>query len=313
MTSYPLEGRQSPRFSGIKTFFRLPFTDLSADYEVALFGLPYDGAVSYRPGARFGPSRIRETSSLGRGYHWPLGLNWAKQLKVADIGDCATIPLDQDRTYKLIQEFVGKLLQNNKKIIGVGGDHSLTLPILRAMNEKYGLIRFLHFDAHLDTFPAAWGCEYHHGAFLRHAIEEKLVKPENVFQFGVRGPLADPHSLQFAIEKKININTVDDIRKEGIETFIQKLPSYEDSIPTYISFDIDCLDPSCAPGTGTPVVGGLTTYETQKILRSFKIHNLVGADVMEVSPPYDTSEITCLAAVDVMFEFLSLYTKQKQV
>lgn len=313
MTSHPLKGRQTPRFSGIKTFFRLPLAELSSDYEVALFGIPYDGAVSYRSGARFAPSRIRETSSLGRGYHWPLGLNWAKQLKAVDIGDCTIIPLDQQRTYKLIQEFVSQLLGSNKKFIGVGGDHSLTLPILRAMKKKYGPVRFLHFDAHLDTFPAAWGCEYHHGAFLRHAVKEELVKPENIFQFGIRGPLSDSQDLQFAKEHKININTVDDIRKSGIEAFVQKLPSFEDNIPTYISFDIDCLDPSCAPGTGTPVVGGLTTYETQKILRSFKIHNLVGTDLVEVSPPYDTSEITCLAAVDVMFEFLSLYTKQKQI
>ena len=168
----------------------------------------------------------------------------------------------------------------------------------------------MHFDAHLDTFPAAWDCEYHHGAFLRHAIEEKLVKPEHVFQFGIRGPLTDSEDLHFAKEHKININTVDDIRKDGLETFLQNLPSFEDNIPTYISFDIDCLDPSCAPGTGTPVIGGLTTYETQKILRSFKIHNLVGADLMEVSPVYDHSEITCLAAVDTMFELLS-YTQNK--
>ena len=136
MASGRLKGRQHPRFSGIKTFFRLPLTDLSADYEVALFGLPYDGAVSYRPGARFAPSRIRETSSLGRGYHWSLGLNWSKQLKVADIGDCAIVPLNQESTYKLVEEFIGELLQNNKKFIGVGGDHSLTLPVLRAMKKK---------------------------------------------------------------------------------------------------------------------------------------------------------------------------------
>ncbi len=313
MTSDRLKGRQSPRFSGIKTFFRLPLTDLSSDYEIALFGLPYDGAVSYRPGARFAPSRIRETSSLGRGYHWPLGINWTKQLTVADIGDCPTVPLDQERTYKLIEEFINKLLKDNKKFIGVGGDHSLTLPILRSIKKKYGPVRLLHFDAHLDTFPAAWGCEYHHGAFLRHAIEEKLIKPGHVFQFGIRGPLTDSQDLDFAAKHKININTVDDIRKNGLEAFLQKLPSYEDNIPTYISFDIDCLDPSCAPGTGTPVIGGLTTYETQKILRTLKIHNLVGADLVEVSPPYDHSDITSLAAVDTMFEFLCLYTKQKQI
>ena len=311
MKSQSLKSRISPRFSGIKTFFRLPIANISDDYDIALFGMPYDGAVSFRPGARFGPSRIREVSSLGRDFHWPLGISWTKQLKTVDIGDCHTIPLDQEQTYKHVEDFISILLSHEKGMIGVGGDHSLTLPILRAMKQKLGPVRLLHFDAHLDTYPAAWGCEYHHGAFLRHAIEEKLILPDKSFQFGIRGPLTDQTDLDFVIECKINVNTVDHIRKEGIAAFINKIPSFEDNIPTYISFDIDCLDPSYAPGTGTPVVGGLTTYEIQQILRHLKIKNLVGADVMEVSPPYDCSEITCLAAMDVMFEMLCLYARSK--
>ena len=163
----------------------------------------------------------------------------------------------------------------------------------------------------MDTYPAAWGCEYHHGAFLRHAVNENLIIPEKSFQFGIRGPLADQSDLDFVINHKINIKSVDMIRKEGVLAFVKTLPSFEDSIPTYISFDIDCLDPSYAPGTGTPVVGGLTTYETQQILRSMKINHLVGGDVMEVCPPYDCSDITCLAAVDTIFEILCLYAKAK--
>ena len=306
-----LTKRLSPTFSGVKTFFHLPLVDPFSDYEVALFGLPYDGSVSYRPGARFGPSRIREASSLGRAFHWPLGLNWIENLKVVDIGDCPNIPLSQEHTYSHIETFVSDLLNNNKKIIGVGGDHSLTLSLLRTMKSKYGPVRLLHFDAHLDICPTTWGGEYHHGALLKQAVEEKLIQPDKSFQFGVRGPLSSPADLDFVLDYNINVSTVDDVRKKGVAAFIEKLPSYQDGIPTYISFDIDCLDPSCAPGVGTPIVGGLTTYEAQQILRHFKIDCLVGADVMEVSPPYDYSEITCLAAMDTIFEILCLYTQNK--
>ena len=302
----PLSGRDFPRFSAIKTFFRLPYVDMDADYDVAIAGVPYDGSVSYRPGARFAPSQIRETSSLGRGYHWTRDINFTEKIKVADIGDCPTVPIDQAQTYERIEKFFGDVLALNKKFIAVGGDHSTTLPLLRAVHKKYNQpLNLIHFDAHLDTYPAAWGCEYHHGAFVRHAVNEGLIDPKNSLQIGIRGPLAGADDLDFVNQHGIQVTTVDDVRKEGLENFLKKLPSFEG--PTYISFDIDCLDPSCAPGTGTPVPGGLTTYETQRILRSLKIKNLVGADIVEVSPPYDHAEITALAAVDTMFELLCLY------
>ena len=164
---------------------------------------------------------------------------------------------------------------------------------------------FIHFDAHLDTYPAAWGCEYHHGSFVRHAIEEKLIDPKKTIQIGIRGPLTGKDDLDFVNKHGIQVITVDDIRIQGLEKFILQLPQFSQG-PTYLSFDIDCLDPAYAPGTGTPVVGGLTTYETQRILRALKIDQLVGADIVEVSPPYDTSEITALAAVDTLFELLCL-------
>ncbi len=301
-----LSGREFPRFSAIKTFFRLPHVDVDADYEVGIFGIPYDGAVSYRPGARFAPSAIREASSLGRGFHWERGLSFLDKLKVADIGDSPTVPIDQAQTYERVEKFVGHLLGNDKRFIAVGGDHSLTLPILRAANKKYGKLRLIHFDAHLDTYPAAWGCEFHHGAFVRHAVSENLIDPKASLQIGIRGPLAGGEDLDFVKDHGIQVTTVDDLRIGGLEAFVKSLPNFEGDTPTYLSFDIDCLDPSCAPGTGTPVVGGLTTYETQRILRSFNIGNLVGADVVEVSPPFDSSDITSLAAMDTMFELLCL-------
>lgn len=305
----PLSGREFPRFSGIKTFFRLPHVNVDADYDVALYGIPYDGGVSYRPGPRFAPSKVREVSSLGRGFHMERGFSIFDRLKFADVGDSPTVPIDQLQTYERIEAFVGELARNKKKMIGVGGDHSTTLPVLRTLRKHYGRkLGFIHFDAHLDTYPAAWGCEYHHGAFARHAVEEGLVDPEHMIQIGIRGPLAGGDDLNFIKNNKIRVFTVDHIRNGSLNDFLCSLPKFGD-IPTYMSFDVDCLDPAYAPGTGTPVIGGLTTYETQRILRSFEIQNFVGGDIVEISPPFDHSDITSLVGVDVMFEMMSLMVK----
>lgn len=300
----PVSGREFPRFSGIKTFFRLPIADMTEDFDIAIFGTPYDGGVSYRPGARFAPALVRECSSLGRGFHMSRAVSLFEQVRVADIGDCSVVPIDQAQTYAKIESFASDLIKNKKKFISIGGDHSTTLPLLRSLAKKHGPLNFIHFDAHLDTYPAAWGCEYHHGAFARHAIEEGLVNPKGMMQIGIRGPLAAGSDLDIVRKHKVKVFTVDDIRRKNIFDFVKTLPSFTG--PTYISFDIDCLDPAYAPGTGTPVPGGLTTYETQQILRALKIKNLVGADIVEVSPPYDSSQITGLAAVDTLFELMCL-------
>jgi len=305
----PLSGREYPRFSGIKTFFRLPLAQPEDAFDVALFGIPYDGGVSYRPGARFAPSRVREASSLGRGFHMARGVYLFNKLKIADVGDCQTTPLDQSQTYQKTEAFVARLLKKKKKFVAVGGDHSITLPILRALKKNLKKkMAFIHFDAHFDTYPAAWNCEFHHGSFARHAVEEGLVDPSQMIQIGIRGPLAGGEDLDFIKKHKIKVFTVDDIRKNSLQDFLGKLPEFKDT-PAYISYDVDCLDPAYAPGTGTPVVGGLTTYETQRILRALKVKNLVGADIVEVSPPYDHADITSLAGVDAMFEILHLMAK----
>lgn len=303
----PVSGREFPRFSGIKTFFRLPLAEIKDDFDIAIFGTPYDGGVSYRPGARFAPSLVRECSSLGRGFHMSRALSLFEKVRVADIGDCSVVPIDQKQTYKKIEAMGTQLIKNNKKFISIGGDHSTTLPLLRSLHKKYGKLNFIHFDAHLDTYPAAWGCEYHHGAFARHAVMEGLVDTKNMLQIGIRGPLAADSDLDFIKKHKIKVVTVDDIRRKNIFDFVKTLPAFTG--PTYISFDIDCLDPAYAPGTGTPVPGGLTTYETQQILRALKITNLVGADIVEVCPPHDVSQITGLAAVDTLFELLCLMSE----
>ncbi|MFN8792218.1 MAG: agmatinase [Bdellovibrionales bacterium] len=305
----PLSGREFPRFSQVKTFFRLPWVEGHEKFDVALFGIPFDGGVSYRPGARFAPSRVREMSSLGRGYHWSRDLSIFDRLKVADVGDCSVVPLDVPQTYKKIESFVSELLKTQKKFVAVGGDHSTTLPVLRALRKHYGQpLNLIHFDAHLDTYPAAWDFEYHHGAFARHAVTEGLVDPKRMIQIGIRGPLADRQDLQFVQDHGIRVFTMDQIREKSLNDFLAQLPAFDTGF-TYISFDVDGLDPAYAPGTGTPVPGGLTSFEAQKILRSLKIQNLVGADVVEICPAYDQSDITSLIGVDVMFECLSLMAK----
>ncbi len=305
----PLSGREFPRFSQIKTFFRLPWVDMDSDYQVALFGIPFDGGVSYRPGARFAPGSVREMSSLGRGYHWSRDMAVFEKLKVADIGDCSVVPIDLAQTYTKIESFVTQLMNLDKRFISVGGDHSTTLPILRALKKKYQQpLNFIHFDAHLDTYPAAWDCEYHHGAFARHAVTEGLVDPKNMIQIGLRGPLSGRDDLKFVQDHGIRTYTIDDIRAQSLQQFIHALPAFDQGM-TYISFDVDCLDPSVAPGTGTPVPGGMTSYEAQKILQGLKVKNLVGGDVVEICPAYDPTQITSLVGVDVMFEMMNLMAK----
>lgn len=300
----PLSGREFPRFSAIKTFFRLPHVPMTEAFDVGIVGIPFDGGVSYRPGGRFAPSQVREFSSLGRGFHWNRGLSLFEKLRIADVGDIPTNPISLAETHKSIETYVAAALKTGKRLVSVGGDHSITLPILRAQRAHWGRpLGFVHFDAHLDTYPAAWGQEYHHGSFLRHAVEEGLVDPKHVVQFGIRGPLAGSGDLEFPESKGFQIFTVDDIRSGHLNDVLAKLPMWK-GIPTYISYDVDCLDPAYAPGTGTPVPGGLTTYETQRILRALSMKPVVGGDVVEICPPYDHAGLTSLAGVDALFEIL---------
>lgn len=304
MDFLPLSGREHPRFSAIKTFFRLPHVDLSVDFDVAIQGVPFDGGLSYRPGARFAPASIRDISSLGRGYHWNYQTSIFKTLRCADIGDVPIVPISLEQSYQQIEAHTLQVLASGKRVLSVGGDHSITLPILRAYFKHYKKpLNFIHFDAHLDTYPAAWGCEYHHGSFLRHAMDEGLVNPAQTLQFGIRGPFAGADDLEFVNQRQVRVYSIDHIRAQPLPEFLKSLPAMTG--PTYISYDIDCLDPAFAPGTGTPVIGGLTTYETQSILRALKLDQVVGGDVVEVSPPYDHASITALAATDAAFEILA--------
>lgn len=308
MNYMPISGRDYPRFSSIRTFFRLPHAQPNEPFDVAILGIPFDGGVSYRPGARFAPASLRDISSLGRSFHWNHDFNVFKSIKCADIGDCKVVPISLEKTYQLIESHVTEVLSNKKRLLSIGGDHSITLPILRAYKKIYQKsLNLIHFDAHLDTYPAAWDCEYHHGSFLRHAINENLVDPSNTIQIGIRGPFAGADDLEFVTEKGVQIISNEMIKLKGVEAVASQLKKLDG--PTYISFDIDCLDPAYAPGTGTPVPGGLTTFEAQYLLRQLSGTHIIGGDVVEVSPPFDHAQITSLAGMDAAFEILCLMAK----
>lgn len=299
--------RASPRFSGIKTFFRVDhFESFSNDFknsssQTFLCGVPFDGGSTYRNGSRMAPSHIRNISSLGRGYHTQYDQNIFELLNPVDIGDLPINPLSIKKTYQMLEKSVLNLTQNKKRGLYVGGDHSITLPILRALSQVHGPLNLIHFDAHFDTYPPAYGEEFHHGTFVRHAVLEKCVR--QVFQFGIRGPFTAKEDQNFIKEHGIKVWTVEEIKK-GWAKFLQEIPEFKG--PSYISFDIDCLDPAYAPGTGTPMPAGLNSFEIQQILRHLKIENLIGADLVEVNPAYDHGDITGLLAGSILFEILNL-------
>lgn len=300
----PLSGREFPRFSQNNAFFRLPIADIGDGFDVALFGVPFDGGSSFRPGSRFAPAEVRRVSALGRAYNMNRQVNAFGALACADVGDCPTSPTSIERSHAQIEAFASAVIAAGKRTLAVGGDHSTTLPLLRAWRKALGApLALIHFDAHFDTYPPAWDCPIHHGAFLRNAVEEGLVDPKRTVQIGIRGPLAGADDLAFIHQHGLRFLTVEDIRERPFAEIAGLLQA---DGPSYLTFDVDCLDPAFAPGTGTPVPGGLTTYEAQKLLRAIKVEQLLGADVMEVSPPYDSSDITCLAAVDVLFEAICL-------
>ena len=301
--------RAYPRFSGIKTFFRLDYWDYSKKQaqnkdipsQTFLCGVPFDGGSTYRNGSRMAPSHIRNISALGRGYHTQYNQNIFEILKPVDLGDLPINPISLQKTYQMIEKNVFQLAQDQKRGIYVGGDHSITLPILRALSQVHGPLNLIHFDAHFDTYPPAYGEDFHHGTFVRHAVLEKCV--HQVFQFGIRGPFTAKEDTDFVKKHGIRVWTVEHIKKAWTQ-FLKEIPEFKG--PTYISFDIDCLDPAYAPGTGTPMPAGLNSYEVLQILRRLKIKNLVGSDLVEVNPAYDHGEITGLLASSILFELLNL-------
>lgn len=274
--------------------------------DVAVVGVPFDSGVSYRPGARFGPSHIRQSSRLLRPYNPELGVSPFADKQVVDAGDIAVNPFS-------IQEAIGEIeaaardLSQDAKLMVLGGDHTIVLPILRAMRAKHGPVAVLHFDAHLDTWDTYFGEPYTHGTPFRRASEEGLLDKEHCLHIGIRGPLYDEHDLPESADLGFATVHSSQLDELGVPATVERMKERLGDRPVYVSVDIDVLDPSHAPGTGTPEAGGMTSRELLAILRGLNGMNVVSADVVEVAPAYDHAEITGIAAAHVAYELVSVF------
>ena len=296
----------SPRFGQIATFMLLPAADSPAGLDVALLGVPYDGGVSYRTGARFGPRAVREQSSLIRPWNPVLKVHPFDRLRVADCGDVDVVPISIERTHAAIEQRIDTVLAAGARPLCVGGDHSITLPILRALARRHGRLGVVHFDAHPDTWDEYFGSKLFHGTPFRRAVEEGLIDTKRFVQVGIRGPLYGDEDFAFHAEHGIEVLRIEPIKEQGLAWATGRLARLRNG-PLYCSFDIDALDPAYAPATGTPEVGGLTSWEALSLVRSLVGTSLVGADVVEVSPPYDgPGQITSLMAANLAFELLGV-------
>lgn len=309
----PVDATKVPRFAGLGTFARLPQIDAVPDYDIAILGVPFDGGTSFRPGARFGPSAVREASRLLRpGYHVELDVIPVEMAQVVDAGDVACTPYNIGRAIEQIEEQALPLLAKDKRVIAIGGDHTIALPMLRAVNKIHGPVALLHFDAHLDTWDTYFDEPVTHGTMFRRAFEEGLLIEDKSMHVGIRGPVYDKddflrdHEFGFQI---IRSTDIDDI---GVAAAIQKVRDRLGDTPVYLSVDIDVLDPAFAPGTGTPEMGGLHSRELLRLIRGLNGINIVGADVVEVAPAYDHADITSLAAATLVFDMMGLMVNGSQ-
>jgi guanidinopropionase len=299
-----------PRYCGIPTFMRTPLaTDLN-DLDIALVGVPYDGAVEARSGARQGPRQIRDMSSMMRMIHHVTRVNPYELCRIADVGDVRFKQIfDVEASLADITGFYENLHRCGIVPLSAGGDHSITLPIMRAI-AKDRPVGLVHIDAHTDCCDEEMNSKYSHGTPFRRAIEEGLLDPKRTIQIGIRGAANSDECWEFGSKHGIRIVYIEEFNKLGVEKVIAEARRVVGDDPTYVSFDIDSIDPAFAPGTGTPEVGGLTTIEAQGIIRGLRGLNLIGADVVEVSPPFDSSGNTALIGATIMYEILCLLAEK---
>ena len=302
----PPNAAEIPRFVGPDTFARLPRLDQVDHAGVAVLGVPFDAGVSYRSGARFGPHGIRAGSKLLRPYHPALDVNPWDVHQVVDAGDVVAHPFDLVAAVGQVEAAARHLLTKADRIVTIGGDHTIALPLLRAVAAQHGPVALVHFDAHLDTWDTYFGAPYTHGTPFRRAVEEGLLDLDVSAHVGIRGPLYSAQDLIDDQKLGFAIVSTDDVARRGVDEALDRVRARVGDRPVYVSIDIDVLDPAHAPGTGTPEPGGLTTRELQMILRGLTDLNLVGGDVVEVAPAYDHAELTTIAAANVVYELLGL-------
>jgi agmatinase len=299
----PVDALAYARFTGVPTFMRLPHISDPAELDVALVGVPFDGGTTYRPGPRFGPRNIRVQSAIIRPWNPVLKVNPFEKYRVADFGDLPVNPLSIEDTFRRIESGLAPILAAGARAVCVGGDHSISLPILRAVAKKHGPVGLIQFDAHSDLWDEYFGSKYSHGTPFRRAIEEGLLLPKAVLQVGLRGQVYGEEDFDFARQHGVKWVTAEEFHREGMLLVEPLLKKFRGK-PVYVTLDIDAVDPAFAPGTGTPQVGGLTSVQILDLVRALAGLNIVGCDVVEISPPFDTGEITSLLAANLLYEFL---------
>ena len=309
VTYQPVDAAVVPRFAGVSTFMRLPLVSDAAGLDIALYGIPWDGGTTNRAGARHGPREVRSQSSLMRRVHHVSGIEPFSLARIADIGDVSVNPIDLQDGLARIESGVAAIVAAGAIPLGIGGDHLTTLPVLRAVarDRPVGLV---HFDAHSDTNDTYFGNNpYTHGTPFRRAIEEGLIDPRRTIQIGIRGSIYDPGEHDWARAQGIRVLYMEEFVSRGAIEVIAEAKRVVGTGATYVSFDIDSIDPSMAPGTGTPEIGGFSTREAQQMVRLLEGIDIVGADVVEVSPPFDVAGLTALAGATMAFELVCIIAK----
>ena len=313
MTRYePADSFVTPRFSGVRTFMRLPNVQDLENADAAIVGVPFDTGGTFRVGARFGPESIRSVSHLLRRYNPSMGVGIFEHLSVIDYGDVPVVPGYIEESYERIKEGLEPIHRAGVIPVVLGGDHSIALPELRAAAAAHGPLSLVQFDSHPDTWDAYFGQKHTHGTPFRRAVEEGLLDPSRSIQVGMRGSIYDEGDWEDAIEMGFDLVPTDTVRKLGIEETIARVRERIGDAGVYVSFDVDFVDPAFAPGTGTPEIGGFTSREAQEFVRGLAGLDIVGCDVVEVLPPYDSAQVTALLAANVAHEFLSLFALRRR-
>lgn len=312
-TSYPdlADPQAQPRFSGIATFFRTPYTQDLTQTDIGLIGVPFDGGVTNRSGARHGPRAVREQSTLLRRYNDATGIRPFDRARVRDLGDAwIETPFALDAAHREIEAFYRTVVAAGVTPLSIGGDHSVSLPILRAVAAS-GPVGMIHIDAHADTGDDYLGSRFHHGAPFRRAVEEKLLDPARVIQIGIRGTVNDPAMWAFSHQSGMRVLPMDEFDDKGWAYAAAEARRVVGDGPVYLSYDIDSLDPAEAPGTGTPEAGGITAREALRLLRALRGLNYIGADLVEVSPGFDAGTITAFNGASILYELLCLLAEAR--
>ncbi len=302
----PIDSMVTPRHAGVATFMRLPHLPDARELDVAFVGVPFDTSAGYRVGARLGPRAIRAASSQVRLHHPVHDVTVHEKIRIADYGDVRTSPFEIEKTFGWITEEFDRIYGQGCRTIAVGGDHGITFPILRAVAKHHGPLAVVQIDAHTDTHDTQFGHRFTHATPFRRAHEAGLLVPAKVVQLGIRGSLFFPDDLKWSHDH-YHVVAAYEIHRRGMDGVVAAMRAAVGDAPVYLSFDIDGLDPSCAPGTGVPEIGGLTTWQAMQILHGLVGLNLVGADLVEVSPPCDTNDLTSITAAHLLFEIAAVF------